>query len=226
MCFEYAGRRHAPVLRGVNLKLVPGELAVLVGASGAGKSTLLSLLVRLFDPTSGQILLDGRPLPSITVRSLRQQIALMAQDTHLFAGSLREALAPTGEKLADKDVWKALAFVAMEDFVRAIPGTLDAMLGEDGVNLSGGQRQRLSLARAVLLDRPILLLDEPTSNVDADSEAVIASALGRMREGRTCLAITHRLSLFDHADVVYRLEDGRLVAYGAGLRLVAGQGAL
>ena len=99
------------------------------------------------------------------------------------------------------------------------------MLGEDGVNLSGGQRQRLSLARALLLDRPILLLDEPTSNVDADSEAVIASALGRMREGRTCLAITHRLSLFDHADVVYRLEDGRLVAYGAGLRLVAGQGA-
>jgi len=225
VCFEYAGRRHAPVLRGVNLKLVPGELAVLVGASGAGKSTLLSLLVRLFDPTSGQILLDGRPLPSITVRSLRQQIALMAQDTHLFAGSLREALTPTGEKLADKDVWKALAFVAMEDFVRAIPGTLDAMLGEDGVNLSGGQRQRLSLARALLLDRPILLLDEPTSNVDADSEAVIASALGRMREGRTCLAITHRLSLFDHADVVYRLEDGRLVAYGAGLRLVAGQGA-
>ena len=134
-------------------------------------------------------------------------------------------MAPTGEKLADKDVWKALAFVAMEDFVRAIPGTLDAMLGEDGVNLSGGQRQRLSLARALLLDRPILLLDEPTSNVDADSEAVIASALGRMREGRTCLAITHRLSLFDHADVVYRLEDGRLVAYGAGLRLVAGQGA-
>ncbi|PYQ80424.1 MAG: hypothetical protein DMG03_23030 [Acidobacteria bacterium] len=225
VCFEYAGRRHAPVLRGVNLKLVPGELAVLVGASGAGKSTLLSLLVRLFDPTSGQILLDGRPLPSITVRSLRQQIALMAQDTHLFAGSLREALTPTGEKLADKDVWKALAFVAMEDFVRAIPGTLDAMLGEDGVNLSGGQRQRLSLARALLLDRPILLLDEPTSNVDADSEAVIASALGRMREGRTCLAITHRLSLFDHADVVYRLEDGRLVACGAGLRLVAGQGA-
>jgi len=225
VCFEYAGRRHAPVLRGVNLKLVPGELAVLVGASGAGKSTLLSLLVRLFDPTSGQILLDGRPLPSITVRSLRRQIALMAQDTHLFAGSLREALTPTGEKLADKDVWKALAFVAMEDFVRAIPGTLDAMLGEDGVNLSGGQRQRLSLARALLLDRPILLLDEPTSNVDADSEAVIASALGRMREGRTCLAITHRLSLFDHADVVYRLEDGRLVACGAGLRLVAGQGA-
>jgi ABC-type multidrug transport system fused ATPase/permease subunit len=223
--FAYAGTRHTPVLRGVNLKLLPGELAVLVGASGAGKSTLLSLLVRLFDPTSGCIVLDGRPLTSITVRSLRQQIALMAQDTHLFAGSLREALTPTGERLADKDIWKALALVAMEDFVRAIPGTLDAPLGEDGVNLSGGQRQRLSLARAFLLDRPILLLDEPTSNVDPESEAVIASALGHMREGRTCLAITHRLSLFDHADVVYRLEEGRLVTHRAGLRLVGGQGA-
>jgi ATP-binding cassette, subfamily B, bacterial len=222
--FAYAGRDE-PVLRGVNLRLRPGELAVLVGASGAGKSTLLSLLVRLFDPTSGQVLLDGRPLPSITVRSLRQQMAMMAQDTHLFAGSLREALTPTGERLADRDIWKALAFVAMEDFVRAISGTLDAPLGEDGVNLSGGQRQRLSLARAFLLDRPILLLDEPTSNVDPDSEAIIASALGRMREGRTCLAITHRLSLFEHADVVHRLEDGRLVTGGAGLRLVAGQEA-
>jgi ABC-type multidrug transport system fused ATPase/permease subunit len=224
VCFEYAGRRHA-VLRGVNLKLVPGELAVLVGASGAGKSTLLSLLVRLFDPTSGCILLDGRPLGSITVRSLRQQIALMAQDTHLFAGSLRDALTPTGERLADKDIWNALALVAMDDFVRGIPGALDAVLGEDGVNLSGGQRQRLSLARAFLLDRPILLLDEPTANVDPESEAVIAAALGRMRQARTCLAITHRLSLFDHADVVYRLEDGRLVTHHAGLRLVSRQEA-
>jgi ATP-binding cassette, subfamily B, bacterial len=224
VCFAYGGGRRAPVLRGVNLRLEPGELAVLVGASGAGKSTLLSLLVRLFDPTSGQILLDGQPLPAIAVRSLRQQIAMMAQDTHLFAGSLREALTPTGERLADTRIWHALALVAMEDFVRGIPGALDAPLGEDGVNLSGGQRQRLSLARAFLLDRPILLLDEPTSNVDPGSEAIIASALAQMRSGRTCLAITHRLSLFDHADIVYRLEDGRIVTTAGGLRLVSGQG--
>jgi ATP-binding cassette subfamily B protein len=221
VCFAYTGRRNAPVLRGINLTLEPGRLAVLVGASGAGKSTLLSLLVRLFDPTSGAILLDGRPLPSIAVQSLRQQIAVMSQETHLFAGSLREALTPTGDKLADEAIWKALALVAMEGFVRAIPGALDAPLGEDGVNLSGGQRQRLSLARAFLLDRPILLLDEPTSNVDPESEAVIASALGRLRHGRTCLAITHRLSLFDHADVVYRLEQGRIAPERSGLPLVA-----
>ncbi|HXI28037.1 MAG TPA: ABC transporter ATP-binding protein [Vicinamibacterales bacterium] len=225
VCFSYGDSRRTAVLRGVNLRLVPGELAVLVGASGAGKSTLLSLLVRLFDPSSGDIRLDGRPLPAYTLRSLRQQIAMMSQDTHLFAGSLREALTPTGERLADADIWRALALVAMEDVVRGIPGTLDAPLGEDGINLSGGQRQRLSLARAFLLDRPILLLDEPTSNVDPESEAIIASALSRMRDRRTCLAITHRLSLFDHADVVYRLEDGQIVRHPAGLRLVSGQGA-
>jgi len=221
--FSYGGGRR-DVLRGVNLRLEPGALAVLVGASGAGKSTLLSLLVRLFDPTSGEILLDGRPLPAITVHSLRRQIAMMAQDTHLFAGSLREALTPTGEHVSDERTWEALALVAMDDFVRSIPGKLDAPLGEDGVNLSGGQRQRLSLARAFLLDRPILLLDEPTSNVDPESEAIIAAALARMRYGRTCLAITHRLALFDHADIVYRLEEGRIAVQPSGLRLVSAKG--
>jgi ATP-binding cassette subfamily B protein len=221
--FSYgAGRR--TVLRGVNLRLEPGTLTVLVGASGAGKSTLLSLLVRLFDPSSGEILLDGRPLSAITVASLRRQMAMMSQDTHLFAGSLREALTPTGEQVSDDRIWDALTFVAMNDFVRGIPGRLDAPLGEDGVNLSGGQRQRLSLARAFLLDRPILLLDEPTSNVDPESEAIIAAALQHMRYGRTCLAITHRLALFDHADVVYRLEDGRVAVQPPGLRLVSAKG--
>jgi ABC-type bacteriocin/lantibiotic exporter with double-glycine peptidase domain len=112
----------------------------------------------------------------------------------------------------------------MEDFVRSIPGRLDATLGEDGVNLSGGQRQRLSLSRAFLMDRPILLLDEPTSNVDPESEAVIAAALGVIRRGRTCLAITHRMSLFNHADAVYRLEGGRIVRQTSGIRLVGGVG--
>jgi ATP-binding cassette, subfamily B, bacterial len=218
--FSYGARRKTAVLRGVNLRLQPGELAMLIGASGAGKSTLLSLLVRLFDPTSGQILLDGRPLPSITVRSLRDQIAMMTQDTHLFAGSLREALTPTGERLADRRIWDALALVAMDDFVRSVPRSLDAPLGEDGVNLSGGQRQRLSLARAFLLDRPILLLDEPTSNVDPESEAVIADALGRLRRDRTCLAITHRTALFGGADTVYRLENGIVTSGASALRLV------
>jgi ABC-type multidrug transport system fused ATPase/permease subunit len=219
--FDYGTiTRRRPVLRGVNLRLEPGQLAVLVGASGAGKSTLLNLLVRLFDPTEGTILLDGRPITGITIRSLRQQIAVMSQETHLFAGSIREALIPDGSTVSDGRIWEALSFVALEGFVRDLPDGLDAVLGEDGLNLSGGQRQRLSLARAFLLDRPILLLDEPLSHVDAASEAVVAEALGRMRANRTCLAITHRLSLFDNADVVYRLEDGRIVDQSRWRRIV------
>ncbi|HEV8316189.1 MAG TPA: ABC transporter ATP-binding protein [Vicinamibacterales bacterium] len=220
--FSYSGpgRQRGTVLRGVNLRLQPGELAVLVGASGAGKSTLLSLLVRLFDPTEGTILLDGIPLTMISIDSLRRQIATMAQDTRLFAGSIRQAVAPVEGTIADERIWDALALVAMDGFVRGLPERLDTALGEDGVNLSGGQRQRLSLARAFLLDRPVLLLDEPLSNVDAESEAVIVAALARWRSGRACLAITHRLTLFQHADVVYRLQEGRLVEHPHARRLV------
>jgi subfamily B ATP-binding cassette protein MsbA len=219
--FDYGpATRRRPVLKGVTLRLEPGQLAVLVGASGAGKSTLLNLLVRLFDPTRGVILLDGRPITGIAIRSLRQQIAVMSQETHLFAGTIREALIPDGSPVSDTRIWEALGFVALEGFVRELPEGLDTALGEDGLNLSGGQRQRLSLARAFLLDRPILLLDEPLSHVDVESEAVVAQALGRMRANRTCLAITHRLSLFDNADVIYRLEDGRIIDQSRWRRIV------
>jgi ATP-binding cassette subfamily B protein len=200
------------VLGGVDMRLEPGRLAVLVGPSGAGKSTIMSLLVRLFDPTSGDILLDGRPLREITLRSLRAQVAVMTQDTHLFSGSLRRALVPDGAEPSAERIWEALALVAMDDFVRELPRQLETKLGEDALNLSGGQRQRLSLARAFLLDRPVLLLDEPLANVDDASAAVILRALDRLRATRTCLAITHQTQLLDYADVVYRLDGGRVFA--------------
>jgi ATP-binding cassette subfamily B protein len=206
-----AGR--GPVLRGVNLRIEPGEMVVLVGPSGAGKSTLISLLLRLFDPDAGTILLDGRPIGTITLQALRGQISSMAQDTHVFAGSVRAVLTPHGATAApvsDEQLWDALALVALDGFVRALPDGLDSALGEDGVNVSGGQRQRLSLARAFVLDRPILLLDEPLAHVDAQSEAVIVRALQRLRVGRTCIAVTHQAALFDCADRIYRLENGRV----------------
>jgi ATP-binding cassette subfamily B protein len=199
------------VLRGVNMRLEPGRLSVLVGQSGAGKSTIMSLMVRLFDPSSGEILLDGRPLREITIRSLRAQIAIMTQDTHLFSGSLRKALIPDGVEPSEKKIWEALGLVALDDFVRGLPDKLETRLGEDALNLSGGQRQRLSLARAFLMDRPILLLDEPLANVDSASAAVIIQALERLRATRTCLAITHQTELLDYADVVYRLSSGQIV---------------
>jgi ABC-type multidrug transport system fused ATPase/permease subunit len=184
---------------------------VLQGESGAGKSTILSLLVRLFDPTNGEILLDGIPLPQIKLKSLRSQVAIMTQELHLFSGTLRSVLMPTDVELSETRLWDALSLVALDEFVRALPRKLDTPLGEDGLNVSGGQRQRLSLARAFLLDRPILLLDEPLANVDAASAAVILKALDRLRSGRTCLAITHESTLLKYADNVYCLKEGRIV---------------
>ncbi len=202
--------QNAPVLRGVNLKLDPGKLTALVGTSGNGKSTLLNLLLRLNEPAAGEILLDKRPLRQYTIRSLRNQMAVMLQNTHLFAGTVREALCGHNVEIPDKKLWEALAMVSLDDFVRSLPKQLDAELGEDGLNFSGGQRKRLSLARAFLLDRPILLLDEPLANIDAASAAVIMAALDRIRAGRTCLVITHESELMNMADVVYHIEDGRV----------------
>jgi len=210
--FEYPGEesRGEHVLRGVSLRLEPGRLSVLIGPSGAGKSTIMSLMVRLYDPASGDITLDGRNLRDITLTSLRSQIAVMTQDTHLFSGSLKSALVPDGVEPGGEKIWEALKLVALDDFVRGLPEQLKTRLGEDALNLSGGQRQRLSLARAFLMDRPVLLLDEPLANVDSASAAVILKALDHLRETRTCLAITHQNELLDYADVIYRLDDGQV----------------
>ena len=206
------------VLRGVSLRLEPGRLAVLIGATGAGKSSLLALLHRLFDPTRGVILLDGRPLPEISLHSLRAQIGSVAQRITLFAGTVRQGLTSTGITVAEHRVWEALRLVAMDEFIARLPDGLDTRIGEDGVNLSGGERQRLTLARAFLLDRPILLLDEPISHVDTHSAAIITDALLQLKRDRTCLVVTHRLSLLSHADVIYRLEGGTVIDITAAAR--------
>lgn len=231
--YPVEGPRRPLVLRGVNITCTPGTLTALVGQSGAGKSTITSLLVRLFDPAAGQILIDGQPITDFTLPSLRAQFAVMTQDLHLFSGTLREALtvdvALKDAASDDARIWQALSQVAMDDVVRALPAGLDSAIGEDGLNLSGGQRQRLSLARAFLLDRPFLLLDEPLANVDAVSARVILDALDRLRVGRTCLAITHESALVDHADVVYRLAAGtvrRESARSVALHLMTPAGAV
>ena len=222
--FAYPGSdgRGAAVLRGATLRLEPGSFTVLLGRSGAGKSTIVSLLLRLFDPSAGTVRLDGRPITEISLRSLRAQFAVMIQDTHLFAGTVREALTPPGAEVTDERLWQALARVGLDGFFRGLTAGLDTPLGEDGVDLSGGQRRRVALARAFLLDRPILVLDEPLEGVDTANEALIVEALKRIRDRRTCLVITHRPSLLDCADAVYRLEGGRIVD---GMSVVRGRGS-
>ncbi|MEZ5291091.1 MAG: ABC transporter ATP-binding protein [Vicinamibacterales bacterium] len=208
--FAYPGPGPSPfVLRGVTASFEPGSFSVVLGRSGAGKSTLFSLFVRLFDPASGTVRLDGHPVPALALADLRAQFAVMTQDLHLFSGSIRETLSGVAA-VPEGALWDALARVAMDGFVRRLPHGLDTVLGEDGVNLSGGQRQRISLARALLLYRPVLLLDEPLANVDRESARVILEALASLRIGRTVIAITHETDLAAYADHVYRLDEGRL----------------
>jgi len=217
--FAYPDRPR-PVLRGVDLQARPGTLTVLVGPSGAGKSTLFALLVRLADPTRGDIRLDGRSIRGLRLSSLRAQFAVLSQDTHVFAGTIRDALIPADRATRDEDLWRALALVSLDGFVRQLPLELDTPLGEDALNLSGGQRRRVALARAFLLDRPILLLDEPLANIDAESASIVLQALDAIRATTTCLATTHERTLVDRADCVLRLEDGTVVTTRDGIRLV------
>lgn len=200
----------APVLRNVDLRLEPGSATALLGASGAGKSTLLLLLLGLLDPTKGQLRVQDTPYRLLDKAKLRRQFAVMLQDTHLFAGSVRDNLCPPDKERSDEEIWRALRDVALEDMVKDLPRQLDAPLFEDGVNLSGGQRARLSLARAVLLDRPFLLLDEPLANVDIESQAIIIKALHAIKGQRTLLFITHQPELLVIADQILELKNGTL----------------
>ena len=199
------------LLRNASFSLQPGQLTLLTGASGSGKSTLVSLLLRQLEPLAGEICLDGKPYARITLSSLRGQYAIMLQDHDLMAGTLRDALWMSSEPMDDARIWAVLAMVDMERHVRQLSEGLDTDLAEDAVNFSGGQRARLSLARALLLDRPIMILDEPLANIDAQSQKVILDALDRIRMEKTCLVISHQPILLERVDVVLTLKEGNLL---------------
>ena len=199
------------VLDTINFVLEPGKLTLLTGPSGSGKSTLLNLMLRMMDPTSGTLYFDGVPYPDIQLKkSLRQQFAVMLQRNYVFAGSLHEHFFIADRKPDDAQIWHALELVAMTDFVKKLPQGLYTPLGEDAANLSGGQRARLALARTFLMNRPVLLLDEPLANVDPESREIILDALDRIRAGRSCLVVTHQLEMADRADQIVVLRNGRL----------------
>ena len=203
-----------PALQHVNLVLEPNKLVVLVGPSGSGKSTLLKLLLRMMDPTEGTLLFDGVPYQNIQLKHLRQQFAVMMQRNHVFSGTLRTHFFIPGQDIDDQKIWNALELVAMADYVKQLPQELDSPLKEDGLNLSGGQRARLDLARTFLLDRPVLLLDEPLANVDPESSQIIMGALDRIRVGRSCLVATHQMEMAKRADQVIQLKNGKLLVGG------------
>ncbi len=198
------------VLKGVNFRLHPDKLTVIMGQSGAGKSTTLSLLLRLFEPTAGEIVIDGVPLAQISATSLRENISVTLQQAYLFSGTIRDVLCGDNTAISDAAIREALTFVDLAEFVDRLPKKLDTKIAEEGLNISGGQQKRLALARAFLLNRPVLVLDEPLANVDAQSATVIMNALKRIRIGRTCMIITHNPALCAIADEVLHLQNGRL----------------
>jgi ABC-type multidrug transport system fused ATPase/permease subunit len=205
---------HATVLHDVSLRIVPGQTIALCGPSGSGKSTVLNLLLRFYDPITGVVTLDGRDLRSIKRDSLRHHFALVQQESFLFNDSILDNIRYGHSEATMEQVIAAARAANAHGFVSKMPKGYDTIVGERGVRLSGGQKQRISIARAFLANPSILLLDEPTSSVEPDSEAAIIAALDRLMQNRTTVLTSHRPSLINQADWVYVIEDGRVTEQG------------
>lgn len=223
--FRYPSRPNMPALSNVSLTIKPGETVALVGPSGAGKTTILQLLLRFYDPSNGQITIDGLPLVAMKRAEFRQAIALVPQDPVIFATSARENIRFGRPDATDAQVEIAAQAASAHEFLQALPDGYDSQVGERGIMLSGGQKQRIAIARAILRDAPILLLDEATSALDAESERNVQQAVEKMAQDRTTLIIAHRLATVKKADRILVFDEGRIVANGCHDDLVE-QGGL
>ena len=206
--FAYSGER--PALEDVSVAIPAGKRLALTGPSGAGKSTLSALIARFYDPTEGRVLIDGRDARDCSLAWLRDQVAVVLQDTVLFTGSVRENIS-YGVDATDEEIVDAAKAAAAHEFIRRLPDGYDTQLGPQGVGLSGGQRQRIGIARTLLRNPPIIILDEPTTALDRESEAQVLEGLDRLMRGRTCILITHSPRLVRTADLVIELDGGRVV---------------
>jgi len=222
VCFSYDGKRE--VLKGINLSIKTGEVLAIVGSSGGGKTTLANLLPRFFDVTSGVITIDGHDIRDVTIKSLRGQIGLVTQQTILFNDTVRNNIGYGDQNLSENEIIAAAKAAHALDFITSLSEGFDTVIGESGTKLSGGERQRLSIARALLKDSPILILDEATSSLDTESEREIQKALDNLIKDRTTLIIAHRLSTIKNADRIIVIQDGRIVEEGTHETLLARNG--
>jgi ATP-binding cassette subfamily B protein len=222
--FAYPGRPKLPTLNGISFRAAPGETIAIVGPSGAGKSTIFNLLLRFFDPQSGEVRVDGVRACDAALDQLRAHMALVPQDVALFAGTVADNIRYGSPDADIEAVQRAAVAAQADEFIRALPDGYQTPLGERGISLSGGQRQRIAIARAVLKDAPILLLDEATSALDSESEALVQRALERLMVGRTTLVIAHHLATVQKANRILVMDKGRIVEEGTHAELVARSG--
>ncbi len=219
--FSYPARRDHKVLTGFELAIAPGEVVALVGPSGAGKTTVLQLLLRFFDVDAGRVTLDGVDVRTLRLAELRRATAMVSQEPVLFSGTIRENIAYGRDDASLAQVEDVARLANAHDFIRTFPDGYDTMIGERGVKLSGGQKQRIAIARALLVDPRVLILDEATSSLDAESEAAVQEALARLMHGRTTLVVAHRLSTVRDADRIAVLSGGRVAESGRHAELMA-----
>lgn len=212
------------VLDGVSLQVQPGECVAIVGESGVGKTTICALIPRFYEPQQGSVRIDGKDVRSLTLRSLRDAISMVPQDTYLFSGTVMENIRYGHPDATDEMVRRAAENASADSFISQLPNGYDTDIGPRGVRLSGGQRQRLAIARAFLKDAPVLILDEASSALDSESERYIHQAVSRLRKGRTILLIAHRLSTIEQADRILVLKDGKIVQSGTCDRLMQQDG--
>ena len=210
--FEYV--KNFPVLNDISIEINKGQTTAIVGSTGSGKSTLIKLVLRLYDSTSGEIKFDGKNIRDLELDSLRNKIGLVSQDIFLFEGTVFENIAYGNLDAKDEEVWKAAELSESDKFINLLPNKENTIVGERGQKLSGGQRQRISIARAILKNPEILILDEATSAVDNETEAAIQRSINTLKEGRTVIAIAHRLSTIRNAEIIYVLEEGKVVESG------------
>ncbi len=213
ICFAYPNSETS-VLRGINLEVQPGETVALVGRSGAGKTTLTNLIARFYDPTEGSIRIDGHDLRDVDPQSYRRLLGIVEQDVFLFDGTIGENITYARKHASDQELFAAARAAAAEEFITALPDGYETLIGERGFKLSGGQRQRIAIARAILADPKVLILDEATSNLDSESERLIQRSLGELLQGRTAFVIAHRLSTIRRADKIVVIEAGSIVQIG------------
>ena len=220
--FSYGTDRQ--ILKDVSFKIEAGQVAAIVGASGAGKTTIVSLIPRFYDPVSGQVVIQGADIRRYQLKSLRDQMSFVLQDTLLFRTTIWENIAYGKPGASASEIRRAAELANAHEFIDAMPDGYDTMVGERGVSLSGGQRQRIAIARAVIRDTPILILDEPTAGLDAVSEQAVMEALDRLMQGRTSVVIAHRLGTVRHADVIFVMKDCELAEQGTHEALIARDG--